>query len=242
LLLALHGFTGSPRSWDFLSDRKAVPRLVPALVGHAGSDAGNEVQTFDAEVDRLAAFTPEGGVHLVGYSLGARLALSLALRHSARVKRLTLISCHPGLRTSAERAARRASDAAWSDILLTRGVAAFVAAWQAQPLWATQIQLPPAVRQRRQSERLSHSAQGLARSLRVTGLGEMTDYEPRLGELRMPVALLAGALDTKFSALARHMAERVPHARLEIVEGAGHDLLLERPELVTAVIRQGNQT
>src|SRR4029077_15510464 len=104
-----HGFTGSPRSWDFLPDRRALPRIVPALVGHSGSEAGSEVNGFEDEVDRLASLTPERGVHAVGYSLGARLALGLALRHPARVTRLTLISCHPGLHSTAERAARRAS-------------------------------------------------------------------------------------------------------------------------------------
>jgi 2-succinyl-6-hydroxy-2,4-cyclohexadiene-1-carboxylate synthase len=241
-LLALHGFTGSPRSWDFLPSRKALPRVVPALVGHSGSDASSEVRSFEDEVDRLASLTPECGVHVVGYSLGARLALGLALRYPTRVTRLTLLSCHPGLHTPAERAARRASDAAWCDILLRRGVPAFVDAWQAQSMWDSQAQLPGAVRQQRQSERLSHTAQGLARSLRVTGLGEMPDYAARLAEIRVPVTLLAGAFDAKFSALAAHMAERLQQAALEIVAGAGHDLLLERPELITEVIRRGNPT
>jgi 2-succinyl-6-hydroxy-2,4-cyclohexadiene-1-carboxylate synthase len=241
-LLALHGFTGSPRSWDFLPDRKALPRVVPALVGHSGSDASSEVSSFEDEVDRLASLTPECDVHVVGYSLGARLALGLALRHPTRVTRLTLLSCHPGLRTAAERAARRASDAAWCDILLRRGVPAFVDAWQAQSLWDSQAQLPDSVRQLRRSERLSHTAQGLALSLRVTGLGEMPDYEPRLAEIRVPVTLLAGASDGKFCALAAHMAQQLPQAEVEIVTGAGHDLLLERPELITEVIRRGNPT
>ena len=241
-LLALHGFTGSPRSWDFLPDRKTMPRLVPVLVGHAGCDAGSELSGFEDEVDRLAALLPQIGVHVVGYSLGARLALGLTLRHAARVTRLTLLSCHPGLQSPAECAERRASDAAWCDILLTRGVPAFVDAWQAQAMWATQAKLPEAARQRRRSERLSHSAAGLALSLRVTGLAEMPNYSPRLPEISVPVTLVAGALDVKFSALARRMAAQLPHVTTEIVEGAGHDLLLERPEFITEVIRRGNQT
>lgn len=240
-LLALHGFTGSPRSWDFLPERKLLPRLTPALVGHSGSDASSAINGFEDEVDRLAALIPERGAHVTGYSLGARLALGLALRHPTRVKRLTLFSGHPGLETAPERAERRASDAAWCDILLRRGLPAFVEAWQAQPLWATQAALPDAVRQQRQSERLSHTAHGLALSLRLTGLGEMPHYGARLSDLRVPVTLVAGALDLKFSDLARSMAAQLAHVTTEIIEGAGHDLLLERPELVSAVIGRGNQ-
>jgi len=239
-LLALHGFTGSPRSWDFLPERKSVPRLVPALIGHAGSDAGGNIASFEDEVDRLVALTPElGTVQVIGYSLGARLALGLALRHPGRVSRLTLISAHPGLTSAAERSARRDSDAAWCDILLTRGLTAFVDAWQAQAMWASQAGLSHRLLGQKRSERLSHSAQGLARSLRVTGLAEMPNYTARLAELRVPVTLLCGQLDHKFCAHAQLIAERVAHAELQIVPGAGHDLLLERPELISDVIRRG---
>ena len=98
------------------------------------------------------------------------------------------------------------------------------------------------MQERKRAERLRHSAIGLARSLRVTGLAEMPDYSARLGQLRMPVTLLAGALDPKFCALAQGMAERLAQPTLEIVPEAGHDLLLERPEFITRVIRRGSQT
>jgi len=76
----------------------------------------------------------------------------------------------------------------------------------------------------------------------VTGLGEMPNYWPKLAELRVPVTLLAGALDSKFTALSERMAEQLPRAALELVPDAGHDLLLERPQLMTEVIRRGNPT
>ena len=236
----LHGFTGSSKSWQYLAEPTA---LAPTLVGHAGADdEALAVDGFEAEVDRLAALLPSGSaVHAVGYSLGARLALGLALRHPERVARLTLISGHPGLERDAERAARRASDAAWCELMQREGLAAFVDAWQAQPLWASQATLAPLLLAHKRRERLSHSAEGLSRSLRLTGLAEMPNYRERLRELDIPVTLAAGELDAKFCDLARNMARRLRRVQLEIVPGAGHDLLLERPEFVSELIRRGER-
>lgn len=241
-LLALHGFTGSPRSWDFLPNPPTVRRFMPALVGHFGSAADGDVGDFEGEVDRLARLSAEAStLHVVGYSLGARLALGLALRHPARVSRLTLISGHPGLDDDAARDERRAADERWCELLLNRGLEAFVDAWQTQPLWATQARLDEAARSRKRSERLSHEAAGLARSLRVTGLAEMPNYRRALSQIEVPLTLVAGGLDAKFRTLAEQMAKTVAHANLCIVDGAGHDLLLERPEFITEVIRRGDQ-
>ncbi|MEO6603357.1 MAG: alpha/beta fold hydrolase, partial [Polyangiaceae bacterium] len=204
-ILALHGFTGSPHSWSFLGD-SAVHVVAPALVGHAGARDATQLEGFEDEVDRIARFVAAGEpVHVVGYSLGARLALGLALRHPESVARLTLISGHPGLSSDVEQCARRAADLVWIELLISRGVRAFVDAWETQPLWATQTHLPDSARARRRAERLSHDALGLSRSLRVAGLGVMPNYGERLAELEMPVSVLAGELDLKFSALARSM-------------------------------------
>ncbi len=240
--LCLHGFTGSPESWAFLRER-GVHTLTPALIGHVGAAAGPEVAAFEDEVERLASLAPpHESLHVVGYSLGARLALGLALRDPRRVRSLTLVSGHPGLPSEAERNARRAADAVWIELLRAQGIGAFVDAWERLPLWATQAELPEAVRSRKRAERLAHEGGELARSLVVTGLAEMPNYAERLADLDMPVRLLAGERDPKFSSLAEGMATRLPHVTLEIVPGAGHDLLLERPEFVTEVIRRGNQT
>ena len=214
--------------------------IAPALVGHAGSEAGERVASFDDEVERLAALVPEGATaHVVGYSLGARLGLALLARHPRRFPSGTLIGVHPGLRDEHERRERRASDEKWCALLETEGVEAFVAAWQEQPLFATQRRLPAAVLEAQRAERLSHSAAGLARSLRVTGLGQMPDLRPELRLVSPRLTVLAGELDAKFAAFAEELARIVPGCVARLGRASGHNLLLEDPDLVTEAISEG---
>jgi 2-succinyl-6-hydroxy-2,4-cyclohexadiene-1-carboxylate synthase len=237
-LVLLHGFTGSPASWDAtLNALPGVSAHRPALLGHAAETAQTRtVRTFADEVARLGELLPPGRVHLAGYSLGARLALALTLAEPARIARLTLVSGQPGLASSAERDARRAADASWCSLLETLGLEAFVTAWEAQPLFASQARLPAPDRERHRQQRLAHDPRGLARSLRVTGLAEMPDLAPRLAELRIPVALIAGELDTKFVSLAQAMAAALAEPTLVVAPDAGHDLLLEAPSLVASAL------
>lgn len=138
-LLLLHGFTGSPESWaPVIRLLPAGTRVVaPALAGHAGA-LGDDAPDFEREVDRLAGFVPAGPVHVAGYSLGARLALGLLVRHGSLFGGATLVGVHPGLPTEAERAARRREDAELERLLIEQGVEAFVDEWERRPLFATQ--------------------------------------------------------------------------------------------------------
>jgi 2-succinyl-6-hydroxy-2,4-cyclohexadiene-1-carboxylate synthase len=241
-LLLLHGFTGAPSSFD--AALEALPErpraLAPWLTGHGAPPAALEIATFEGEVDRLAAQIPEGErAVVVGYSLGARLALALALRHSDRVQALVTISGSAGLPTAAERDARRAHDAALAQRLEREGLEPFVRFWEHQPLFATQARLPPALIRAERARRLGHTAQGLARALACTGLAEMPDYWPMLPQIHAPVEVLSGELDPKFSAIGGAIAGVLPKGRFTSVMGAGHNLLLERPTAVAEAILRG---
>lgn len=244
-LVLIHGFTGSPRSYDALAARlqTRLPRLVlhrPALVGHAGAPAVSP-RRFDDEVERLARGIKRGGfggAHLCGYSLGARVALGLLTRYPFLFSGATLIGVHPGLGSIAERAARIGSDERWCQLLARRGMRAFLEAWQAQPLFASQRSLPPGVAAEQSGIRGNQRPDGLCQALRVLGLGQMPDYRGAVRTVPLRVRLISGALDLKFVALAERLARSAPRAELDLVPGVGHNVLIEAPAHVEGALIQ----
>jgi 2-succinyl-6-hydroxy-2,4-cyclohexadiene-1-carboxylate synthase len=232
-LVLLHGFTQTGRSWarvrEALGERYRC--FTPDLPGH-GDAAERRPATFDAVAAYVAALKPERFA-LCGYSMGGRLALDCALRMPARVQRLVLVGASPGIADAAERAERRAADEALADRIESEGLEAFVDSWSAQPLFAGQ---PRGVAELARADRLRSTAPGLAAALRGMGTGVMTPLWDRLGELRMPVTLIAGEHDEKFRAIAERMAGSIPDARVVIAPGAGHAVHLEAPDVIAEAL------
>jgi 2-succinyl-6-hydroxy-2,4-cyclohexadiene-1-carboxylate synthase len=242
-LLLLHGFTGSSESWTpllpALSEHFRV--LAVDLPGHGRTNAGDDVAAYAVPrvVDELVRVLDEhdaATAHVLGYSMGGRVALALAAHAPARVKRLLLESASPGLATAAERAVRVAADEALAARIEARGIEAFVDEWERLPLFASQASLPEEVRRRVRVQRLRCDPRGLALSLRGMGTGAQPPLWDALPRLRMPVHLLVGGRDAKFVAIARDMQRAVPHAALTIAPDAGHTVHLEDPATWTAVV------
>jgi 2-succinyl-6-hydroxy-2,4-cyclohexadiene-1-carboxylate synthase len=214
----LHGFAGDPASWDDVPiDGERV-----ALPGHLGG--GPVERDWAANLAAIAARTGRCDV-VIGYSLGARVALGLV--SAGHVARGVLISGNPGIPDD-QRAARRTGDGAWAKLARERGIAAFLDAWQAQPLFATQRRAPADRRAARHARRLALDPEQLARSLEAMGLAEMPDYR---AEVDHRFALLVGADDAKYVAIARGLG-----APVELIADSGHDPLLEQPVALAAAI------
>ena len=63
-------------------------------------------------------------------------------------------------------------------------------------------------------------------------------YWDALEQIRSPIMLVAGANDEKFTTIAWEMAARIPGAEVEIVPEAGHNVVLERPDTVRALLER----
>jgi 2-succinyl-6-hydroxy-2,4-cyclohexadiene-1-carboxylate synthase len=228
----IHGFAGTPAAWDGIAPADAVRVWLPGHGRpHAGHQWGLTPLTWAAQLDAVAQGIGTPDV-VVGYSLGARVALGLVA--TGYVPRAVLIGVNPGLTTEAERTERRASDARWAARLRTEGIEAFSDAWEAQALFATQARANPARLAARRAARRALDAEGLAQSLETMGLAEMPDYR---GAFAGPeaigdrVRLIVGADDAKYRAIAQALL-----AELIVIAGAGHDPTLEQPERLREAI------
>lgn len=244
-LLLLHGFTGSAQSWrpHLQPLAQDFSLIAPDFPGHGSSDAPANAARYSIEhcTADLVALVNQlelSRIHLLGYSMGGRVALHFALCHPERVARLVLTSASPGLADPQERAQRAASDAALAEKIEREGVPSFVEFWTNLPLFATQKNLPEPVRTALYQQRLHNRAHGLANSLRGLSVGVQPSLWDQLPNLNMPTLLLAGALDQKFAIIAQTMSQAIPNAQLAIIPHAGHTVYLEQPDQFDQLVLQ----
>ena len=228
----LHGFTQTAECWGSIADQLATshPILAIDLPGHGGSAEIRGDLTQSAAMI-ASAITPS---IVIGYSLGGRIALHLALAFPDLVERLVLIGATGGLDSEEERKQRRVADESLADHLEDIGVDAFLDEWLSQPMFASLT-----AEQSFREVRATNSAAGLASSLRLCGTGTQESLWSRLGELTMPVLVIAGANDEKFTHLSHRLVESIgTNASTQLIDNAGHSAQLENPAATALAITE----
>lgn len=229
-MLLLHGFTGSGRNWEELASKLRGWQIVaPDLPGHGGTEAPAGAMPVVAKdlASLLDALSIDQAL-VIGYSMGGRLALHLAVEAPERVRGLVVIGATPGLADAEARDARLAADEALAK-QIESDFDGFVRDWEALPLFASQRAMAPESQERIREIRRSHSPDALAKALRLLGTGAQPPLQARLSGLRMPVLWVVGEYDAKFRAIAQAVQPLLPAARFAILPYAGHAVHLERP-------------
>lgn len=235
-VLFLHGLMGTPDSWQPIAERLSYPGRLAAehLPGH-GPEPRHHA-TFDSACEALATRVQSERPHVVGYSLGGRLALSLACRFPHCVRSVFAVGAHPGIDDSKERLERQNWETSLSDTLVSEGLQRLVEDWERLPMWGTQSRLSKAVLARQKDGRLSHNARSIAWAIQTLGTGSMPALWPDLETLQIPVTVVAGTEDQKLSQLNRRVLASSARVTLEQVQGVGHNVGLEAPDELSRLI------
>jgi 2-succinyl-6-hydroxy-2,4-cyclohexadiene-1-carboxylate synthase len=200
----LHGFLGTSLDWQ-----PVCSFLPPCLCfgidlpGHGKSSLSDEFPRFD---------TP---IHLIGYSMGGRLAMQYAAQFPDRIASLTIASAHLGLTSEAEKQKRIAEDAAWAQLLLQLTIDEFLSRWYNQPIFGGFR--PDMTMRRKQNPGL------LAQCLTRHSLGKQPLFAPQNAQL------IVGERDAKYRALFPDAA---------IIPSAAHMVHLENPRALAQIIEQ----
>src|SRR6266849_8063485 len=237
----LHGFTQSGRSWQEVISTmpKGWRWVVPDLRGHGETriapGAPCTMDACTADLDLLWNHLGIERTHLVGYSMGGRLALHVATRRPERVLSLLTIGAHAGLEEEA-REGRQRGDEALAQRIEKDGLESFVNYWSGLPLFAGLERRGPSFVAQARAERLTNHVAGLACSLRGMGAGAMDPLWDDIALVPFRCTFVAGQLAHGYVASARRLAATVSDGHLDIVPRSGHAVHLDRPAALARVL------
>ncbi|KAL8518400.1 hypothetical protein ACS0TY_009692 [Phlomoides rotata] len=253
----LHGFLGTGEDWiPIMNAISSSTRCIAVdLPGHGGSrlqyHGKNSSERPNLSIDVvtdilckvLDGLSP-GKVTLVGYSMGARIALYTALKCSDKVERAVIISGSPGLIDNDARTMRKAKDEFRASTLVSNGLDFFIDAWYSEELW-TSLRIHPHFKQIANSRLQHDDLHTLGKVLSDLSIGKQPSLWEDMKHCKVALQLIVGENDAKFKAIASEMHSKIAHENENSVSppileipGAGHAVHIENPLAVITAIRQ----
>lgn len=224
----LHGFSDTTASWDTLAPEFPHARRF-GLPGHNGQTSAC---SWANALQRLSDFLGDAPTHLVGYSMGGRLALAFAAQHPERVLTLTTVGAHAGW-PSDEKETRGQADEALA-LLAEADLDTFLRRWAQSPILNVWPQTPD-VQRAKAARRATNRGAGLADALRNLGPAKMPDIDR--SKLTMPCLFVAGSADLRYTAVATELASSTAQGRAEIIQNAGHAAHEDQPEVFAQLLK-----
>lgn len=244
-LILLHGFTGDTRTWHpFISQWQDQNQLIMIdILGHGKTDSPKDPERY--RIEKVAQDIREilnelyiEQTHILGYSMGGRLALTFTILYPDKVRSLFLESSSPGLEEVEEREKRVNQDEVLAQMILEKGLETFVDYWENIPLFATQSTLDDSIRERIRNQRLEQNPVGLANSLRGMGTGRQPSWWKKLRAVTVPTFLLCGEQDKKFCRINKRMKQLLPNGKFITFSQVGHAIHVEDPVNFGKMVRK----
>jgi 2-succinyl-6-hydroxy-2,4-cyclohexadiene-1-carboxylate synthase len=244
-IVLLHGFTGSARAMEGIASslRDSYRTISIDLIGHGQSDAPADSASYTMSrcVGQVASILDELEVrdgHLIGYSMGGRVALALCAAQPKRVASALLIGAGAGIADPVARAARIRNDDELAERIESEGIPAFVESWITQPFQPKVWRIGPSAHAEMRRLKLANRAHALAASLRGMGAGAQPPVHDQLSSVHLPICLAVGEEDEKFRAVAEDLLRALPDARIETVPDADHAAHIDNPTAFLGMARR----
>jgi len=228
LLLFLHGIRGNRRNWTHQIDYFGRHGFQAAAWDARGYGDSDDYDTplnfrdhFVGDVLRVAAHFGAQKFHLVGLSMGGRIARNVAIYSPERLYSLTVVNANPGFNAlSAEEVRRFVTERSHRTPQSMRKLLG------SKPRKGAYEELMDGIEKMREPFYRKTLEASVAQ-----------DRDAPLEQIRTPTRVIAGDEDNVYSPeLARTMARRIPGAELVLMKRTGHLANLERPERFNEIL------
>ncbi|KAF2599247.1 hypothetical protein F2Q68_00008609 [Brassica cretica] len=255
VVMFLHGFLGTGEEWiPIMKGISGSARCIAVdIPGHGSSRVhshASETETFSMEMIAEALYklieqiTP-GKVTIVGYSMGARIALYMALRFSNKIEGAVVVSGSPGIKDPVARKVRSATDDSKARMMIDIGLEIFVENWYNGGLWKS-LRSHPNFRKIVASRLVHDDVLSVAKCLSDLSTGRQPSLWEELADCDTNVSLVFGERDEKFKKIASRMyleMSKSKKSEIHIIETveipeAGHAVHLESPLHLILALRK----
>ena len=233
-MIFFHGFMGTGRDWSEIINHFSGQYfcIAPDLPGHGKTFLDLQQQALAWKDLGAIFYTLIGSLTKekiigAGYSMGGRVVLYMAVTFPSLFKALIIESASPGLKTAREKKVRIFHDQSIASKLENTDFNEFLENWYRQPLFLSLYEHPAYANMLKQ--RKKENPKQLAAALRLLNSGVQPSLWKELKNIKIPLLLLSGEADLKYSALLSEMQQRCPNADLHIVGQTGHNIHFENP-------------
>ena len=240
-ILFLHGFLGNKNDWQKIINTlsKIFYCVAVDLPGHG------ETATQDNDINYSMQKCAQGIVdffeklkiikpHLLGYSMGGRLAWFLAVYYPDKWNKVIIESATPGIENEIEKRERLNYDFQFAHRLENENLELFLCEWYKQPVFAS---LNKKKIEELISLRLNNNPKNLAKALRFMSVGLQPDLWKKLNYIKSEILYICGENDKKYRNIAQKMLDCKNSINLKILENCGHNCHFEQPQKFSETVK-----